>query len=194
MIRELLKPYRILLASGSPRRKQLLTGLDVDFEVVKQDVDESFSSDLVRGEIPQYLALKKNRAFTQAGDQDIVITADTVVWCDGKVLNKPEDREEAIAMLSMLSGKTHQVFTGVCIRLGDREIAFSDETKVTFSKIDQDEIAYYLDQYKPYDKAGSYGAQDWLGYVAIDKLEGSYYNVMGFPVRKVYRALKEIAS
>lgn len=187
------KERNIKLASKSPRRQQLLQGLELDFEVWSMEVDESFPPHLKREEIPLYLAKIKADAFMpQLQANDILITADTIVWINDCVLNKPENRDEAISMLNLLSGQVHEVFTGVCLRTTEREILLSDCTKVHFTKLGAEEIEHYIDRYAPFDKAGSYGAQDWIGLVGIDKLEGSYFNVMGLPVHKVYQALKSL--
>lgn len=187
-----LKNHKIILASKSPRRQFLLHGLEIQFELRTKEVDESFPSELKAEEIPVFLARHKAEAFREEmQDDEIVITADTVVWVDNEVLNKPEDREDAIRMISTLSAKTHQVFTGVCIISKKKEVVFFDETKVTFAELNPEEIAFYVDTYKPFDKAGAYGAQDWIGYVGIEKLEGSYFNVMGLPVHKLFQELKK---
>ncbi len=185
------KGRNIKLASKSPRRQQLLQGLELDFEVWSMEVDESFPSHLQREEIPLYLAKIKADAFMpRLQPNDILITADTIVWINNRVLNKPGNRDEAVEMLRTLSGNVHEVYTGVCLRTTDREILLSDCTQVHFTSLSEEEIAHYIDRYSPYDKAGSYGAQDWIGLVGIDKLVGSYFNVMGLPVHKVYQALQ----
>jgi len=186
-----LKGKHLILASGSPRRQQLLRGLDLDFEIKLREVDESFDASLKREEVALYLAkLKADQFRHDLPPNTIVLTSDTTVYLDGDILNKPADRAEAIAMLLRLSGKTHTVITAVCLLSAWKEVLFHDETMVTFSRISAEEAAYYVDQYRPYDKAGAYGAQDFIGYIAIERLEGSYYNVMGLPVHKVYQALK----
>ncbi len=186
-----LEGKKIILASKSPRRQQLLQGLELDFEIRTKDVDESFPDELKAQEIPLYLSKLKADAFLiELGESELLITADTVVWINDHVMNKPESREEAIAMISELSGKEHSVYTGVSITTKDKQVSFYDHTLVTFSKMTQEEIAHYIDVYKPYDKAGAYGAQDWIGLTAIRSLRGSYFNVMGLPVDLVYRELK----
>jgi septum formation protein len=188
---ENLENKRIKLASKSPRRQQLLQGLELSFEIWTKEVDETFPDYLQREEIPLFLASKKADAFrSELSEGDILITADTIVWIDGHVLNKPADRTEAIQMIGMLSGKVHDVYTGVSIVSTQKTELLWDVTRVHFTKLDSMEIAHYVDNYSPFDKAGSYGAQDWIGLVGIDKLEGSYFNVMGLPVHKVYQALK----
>jgi len=188
---ENLQNKRIKLASKSPRRQQLLQGLELTFDVWSKDVDETYPDHLQREEIPLYLASKKADAFrSELSDGDILITADTIVWIEGQVLNKPNDRAEAIIMIGLLNGNTHDVFTGVSIVSSEKTVLLWDKTRVHFSQLTSAEIEHYVDNYSPYDKAGSYGAQDWIGLVGIDRLEGSYFNVMGLPVNKVYQALK----
>jgi septum formation protein len=188
-----LSRYQLILGSASPRRQQLLAGLGVPFRVEVRETDESFSNQLQGHEIPVHIAGCKADAFSNdLGENDVVITADTVVWINGHALNKPSDRSDAIKMISELSGNTHEVYTAVCVLTKTGKTIIWDETKVHFSRLDQDEIEFYVDQYKPFDKAGAYGAQDWIGLVGIDKLEGSYFNVMGLPVHKLYALLKQI--
>ena len=192
MLREILKGKHIILASKSPRRQELLKGLDIDFTVLTKDVDESYPDDLPSGQIAAYLAEKKANAFVnELKKNTILITADTIVISNGKVLGKPKDRVAAIQMVSALSGKQHQVTTGVCVKTNDKTIPFSVTTEVEFKTLDQTEIAYYVDQYKPYDKAGSYGIQEWIGYIGIPSIKGSYFNVMGLPVYELYDVLKK---
>ena len=184
---------KIILASKSPRRQQLLQQLGLQFSVRTKDTDEDFSIELKAQEIPVYLSQKKALAFeNELADDELLITADTVVWIDNQVLNKPADEAEALQMLQMLNGNMHQVFTGVCLKTTQKQISFYDETKVWFSKLSDEELKYYINNYRPFDKAGSYGAQDWIGLVGIDKLEGSYFNVMGLPVHKLYSELKKV--
>jgi septum formation protein len=181
--------HQIILASGSPRRQELLKGLDIPFKIETKEVDEVYPLDLKKQEITEYLAKLKSDAFSDLSDKSIVITSDTIVWLNGKAVMKPKDRGEAIQMLSQLSDNCHRVFTSVCIKSNTKNVVFSDVTKVCFNKLSKKEIVYYVDTYKPYDKAGAYGAQDWIGYIAINKLEGTYYNVMGLPVHKLYKEL-----
>jgi len=189
MLRTQLKGKRIILGSQSPRRHQLMTGLDVDFEIQIKDTDESWPKELKRGAVPEYIALKKSEAFGALGDDTILITADTTVWLNDRAVNKPTDADEAREMLAELSGATHHVYTGVAIRDKNGLDSFYDETGVTMRKFDSKMIDYYVDNYSPLDKAGAYGAQDWIGYVGIERLEGCYYNVMGLPVREVWKRL-----
>ena len=179
----------IVLASSSPRRQYLMKEAGFNFTTEKPDVDESFPKDLPVDQVARYLAEKKAEYFRLTMKDEIVVTADTVVILNDEIINKPEDRTEAIRMLTALSGKTHIVMTGVCILSKEREESFDDLTVVTFQALKQKEIEFYVDSYKPYDKAGAYGAQDWIGMVAIQKIVGSYFNVMGLPIHKVYEHL-----
>jgi septum formation protein len=183
-------PYKIILGSGSPRRQELLKSLGYSFEVKPINADESFPAHLKAQNIPLFLADKKAGAYPEKiKDDEILITSDTIVWCAGKVLNKPADFNEGKQMLSMLSGRMHEVFTAVCLKSGQKQITFYDTSKVYFKVLTEEEIEYYLTNFSPYDKAGGYGVQDWIGYVAIDRIEGSFYNVMGLPVKKLYEEL-----
>ncbi|MFY9310875.1 MAG: Maf-like protein [Bacteroidia bacterium] len=185
-----LNKNKIILASKSPRRQYLLKELGLNFEVHTKDVDESFPETLKAQEIPLYLCKKKADAFEEdLADDTIVITADTVVWIEDQVLNKPENYEDAVRMLKLLSGKKHQVYTGVCLKSKHKEKSFYAQTDVYFKVLSQEEIDYYITNYNPYDKAGAYGAQEWIGYIAVEKIEGTYFNVMGLPVREVYEEL-----
>lgn len=179
----------IVLASSSPRRQYLMKEAGFEFTVEKPDVDESFPASLPVESVAKYLAEKKAEVFRLRIQNEVVVTADTVVILGDKILNKPQDRAEAIAMLTDLSGKTHIVMTGVCILSKEKELAFDDTTEVTFKKLTPEEIAFYVDTYKPYDKAGAYGAQDFIGMIAIEKITGSYFNVMGLPIHRVYQHL-----
>lgn len=186
-----LKDYKIILASKSPRRKQLLEGLNLPFEVIVREVDELFPEKLSMEEIPVYLAKLKAEPFlTELNDKILVITADTIVWIDGEVLGKPLDHKHAAEMLRKLSGRKHVVVTGVCLTSKVKQVAFSSVTDVYFKELSDKEIEYYLDQYHPYDKTGAYGVQEWIGYIAIDRIEGSYFNVMGLPVQRLYEELR----
>lgn len=186
-----LKDKKIILASKSPRRQQLLKGLDIEFEIQLREVEEEYPDHLQFEMVPEFLAQLKAAAFEESiQENDIVITADTVVLLDGLILEKPKSDGEAKEMIRQLSGKTHTVVTGVCIMSKSKKETFSDHTKVSFLELSEEEIEFYIDKYQPFDKAGSYGAQEWLGYVAIEKLEGSYFNVMGLPVHKLYNTLK----
>lgn len=180
---------KLILSSNSPRRKELLAGLDIPFEVrVIDGIDESFPADLPTDEIAEFVARRKAAAYTVCEDE-IVITADTIVVLDDKVLGKPHDLDDAAAMLRQLSGKTHRVITGVCIKNSVKQKSFSVVSDVTFKSLSDDEISYYVNRYKPLDKAGAYGVQEWIGYIGVTSLSGSYYNVMGLPVQRIYEAL-----
>ncbi|MBL7844602.1 MAG: septum formation protein Maf [Cyclobacteriaceae bacterium] len=181
--------HPLILASSSPRRQYLMKEAGFQFTIEKPEVDESFPDTLPVEQVARYLALKKAEYFRKDIIHQLVVTADTVVILESQILNKPESRAEAIAMLEKLSGKTHRVMTGVCILSAEKEESFDDTTEVTFKKLSQEEIEYYIDNYKPYDKAGAYGAQDFIGMIAIEKIVGSYFNVMGLPIHKVYTHL-----
>ncbi|NLZ73100.1 MAG: septum formation protein Maf [Bacteroidales bacterium] len=189
-----LDRYHIILASRSPRRKELLQGLGVKFTVKSlPDVDESYPDYLVGGEITRYIACKKAESYKPLlQDNDLLITADTLVYHNTQVLGKPGDGEEAKEMLRRLSGNTHEVFTGVCILTTNYETSFVARTKVRFATLAEDEISYYINQYQPFDKAGSYGVQEWIGYIGVEYISGSFYNVMGLPVQKLYTELKKL--
>lgn len=177
---------KIILSSNSPRRKELLAGLGVDFEVrVLKGVDERYPDDIPLNEVPLYIAIEKASAYTVAKDE-LVVTADTVVIVDNEILGKPKDRAEAYGMLRKISGKTHQVVTGVCLTTIDDQRSFTVTTDVEFKELSDNEIFYYIDKYRPFDKAGAYGIQEWIGYVGVLSLKGSYYNVMGLPVQRIY--------
>jgi len=195
MLKEKLKDYTIVLASGSPRRQQFLRDLDANFEIRLKEVDEIYPENLKGAEITDYLAELKAAALEESlSDNEILITSDTLVWHENKALGKPTDKEDAFAMLKSLSGKTHEVITSVCIKNAGNSETFNETTKVTFNPLTDEEIAYYLEEYKPYDKAGSYGIQEWIGLVAIARIEGSYANVVGLPVDKVYKRLMKFAE
>jgi len=188
----LMNNCKLVLGSGSPRRKELLTGLGLKFEVRVSDVDESIDPSWPLTEVAQRLAERKAEALMEIAEaNEIVITADTVVHVEGKLLNKPADKEEALSMLKQLSGRSHEVYTGVCISTSTWKHSFTDCTKVTFATLNEHELQHYIENYKPFDKAGSYGAQDFIGLVGIAKLEGSYFNVMGLPTHMLYAMLKE---
>lgn len=185
-----LKKYNLILASKSPRRQYLMKELGLDFDVHTKEVDESFPENLKAQEIPLYLCQKKADAFDEElTDNNIVITADTIVWIDNQVLNKPENFEDAVRMLKLLSGKKHEVYTGVCLKSKHKTKTFYALTNVYFKELSHEEIEYYINNFNPYDKAGAYGAQEWIGYIAVEKIEGSYFNVMGLPVRELYEEL-----
>lgn len=183
--------YPVVLASQSPRRKQLLEWADIPFVVQVSHTDEIVDETLSPAANAQRIAEEKAFAVAAAHAEAIIIAADTIVLCDGKILGKPKDREEAIAILKRLSGKTHSVITGVCIITPEEKHCFADETFVVFKELDNKEINFYIDRYKPYDKAGAYGIQDWIGVTAIEKIDGDFYNVMGLPVRRIYSFLRE---
>jgi len=181
----------IILASQSPRRQELLKGLDLNFRIETRPVDEVYSNDLIGHEITDYLSILKASAFkNDLKDNQLLITSDTIVWFQDEPLEKPKDAQHAKKMLRFLSGKTHEVFTSVCFTSIQRQQVIYDVTKVHFAVLTDEEIDYYVTNYKPFDKAGAYGVQDWLGYAAVTRLEGCYYNVMGLPLPKVYKFLK----
>lgn len=183
--------YKIILASQSPRRIELLNGLNIKFEVQVLDVNEDFPAQMVGVDIPMYLAEKKANVYKHIMDEHtMIITADTIVWHEGKVLGKPVDETDARRMLRALSGKTHQVITGVCISTLQRRKVFHVISDVRFARLTEAEIEYYLHNFKPYDKAGSYGVQEWIGFVGVEHINGSYFNVMGLPVQRLYNELK----
>lgn len=191
LLNEKLKGKRLILGSASPRRKELLAGLGLPFTVdAKANAEEKYDPETPLDKVPEVLARFKSEAFHRLLEEDeILVTADTVVLCSGELLGKPKDRADAERMLGMLSGNTHKVITSVCIRDCRKMSVFSAESLVTFRALSDEEIAYYLDNYAPYDKAGSYGIQEWIGYVGISSIEGSHYNVMGLPVQRLYREL-----
>lgn len=185
--------YHIILASNSPRRRELLSGLGLDYEVrTLPGIDESYPDTLQGEEIPVYISSKKASAYLDAlKDNELLITADTIVWLDGRVLGKPADEDEARQMLRDLSGKTHQVITGVTLATTTFQKSFASVSQVTFASLTEEEISYYVTHYHPMDKAGSYGVQEWIGFIGVERIEGSYFNVMGLPVQRLYRELKE---
>ena len=189
-----LKKYNIVLASNSPRRKELMSGLGVDY-VVKTlpDVDESYPDTLQGTEIPAYISREKADAYKSLIQPDeLLITADTIVWLNGEVLGKPKGREGAIDMLRKLSGTSHQVSTGVCLTTSDWQKSFTAVTDVTFATLTEEEIIYYVDKYTPMDKAGAYGVQEWIGFIGVESISGSYFNVMGLPIQRLYQELKRL--
>lgn len=191
MLLDNLQKYEIILASKSPRRQQLLHDLGLEFKVQSMDIPEEFPAGLGMTEIPVYLAeLKANAFIPQLTKNQLVITADTIVWLDGKVLNKPADYADGFQMLKDLSGKKHQVLTGVCLLTKDKKVSFYASTDVWFKQLSDEEIQHYLEHYRPYDKAGAYGIQEWIGYIGINHIEGSFFNVMGLPVQSLYEHLK----
>ena len=187
-------PYKITLASASPRRRELLAGLGLTFTVKPVHADESFPPALQGREIALYLAALKADVYGALRSDELLITADTIVWCGGEIYNKPAGFDDGKRMLQSLSGRMHEVFTGVCIRTAKRNELFCDVSKVFFKPLSDQEIAHYLETCKPYDKAGAYGVQEWIGYIAIDRIEGSFYNVMGLPVKMVYEHLMKFVE
>jgi septum formation protein len=186
---------KIVLASQSPRRKQLLEWAEIDFEVIVQATDESFPPDMAVEKVPIHIARNKAAAVqSMAPAQAAILAADTIVVLHNKVINKPTDRADAIQILSALSGQTHRVITGVCIRQGAQEITFADTTEVVFHPLTREQIEFYVDKYQPYDKAGAYAIQEWIGVVGIKSVSGDFYNVMGLPVSRVVQALQELKS
>ena len=185
--------YQIILASNSPRRKELLSGLGLNYEVrTLPGIDESYPDTLQGEEIPVYISSKKASAYLDTLKyNELLITADTIVWLDGRVLGKPADEKEACQMLRDLSGKTHQVITGVTLATTTFQKSFASVSQVTFAPLSEEEISYYVNHYHPMDKAGSYGVQEWIGFIGVERIEGSYFNVMGLPVQRLYRELKE---
>ena len=183
--------YKLILASNSPRRKELLAGLGVPFEVrVLQDIDEHYPENLPVNEVARYIAKEKADAYRRiVAADELIITADTVVIVDDEILGKPVDEADAVRMLKLLSGRTHQVTTGVCLLTAEKERCFDVTTDVTFKALTDEEIHYYVDRYRPFDKAGAYGIQEWIGYIGVTGLNGSYYNVMGLPVQRIYQEL-----
>ena len=194
MLREKLKNHNLILASGSPRRQAFFKELDLDYTVLENKVDETYPPNLRHSEITDYLSQLKAAAVTNLNENDILITSDTIVWKDEKALGKPRDFEEAKRMLKNLSGQMHKVITSVCFTSKTFQITVNDVTKVWFKSLSEAEIEYYIKTYKPFDKAGSYGIQEWIGYIGVEKIEGCYFNVMGLPVRLVYKTLSTLAN
>ena len=193
MLKHKLANYSIILASGSPRRQQFFKDLDLDFEIRLKDVEEIYPPELKAGEITNYLAELKAKAFEgEINDNEILITSDTIVWHKDKALGKPKDKEDAFAILKSLSNATHEVITSVCFKTKNKTELISEITKVTFNPLTDAVIDYYLEHYKPYDKAGAYGIQEWIGFIGVAKVEGSYTNVMGMPTDKVFEYLNNL--
>ncbi len=188
--------YRFILASHSPRRQLLLREMGLKFNVLARQVDEHYPVDLIREQIPLYISQSKSLAYGDLlnDEKTIIITADTIVWLDNKVLGKPDSRDEAFSTLHTLSGCMHEVFTGVCIRAQNKHISFYECTRVYFKQLTDYEINYYLNRFRPLDKAGAYGIQEWIGYIGIEKIDGCYYNVMGLPVSRLYRELTQFCQ
>ncbi|MCI7140226.1 Maf family nucleotide pyrophosphatase [Alistipes sp.] len=196
LLHEKLAPYRLLLASQSPRRRELMSGCGLPYELApKFDCEESYPADLAAEEVPGYLSRLKSEAYpSPLAPQEILLTADTVVVLDGEVLGKPHGRDEAVEMLRRLSARRHTVVSGVTFRTPDRMHTFTARTSVWFRRLEREEIDYYVDTFRPFDKAGSYGIQEWIGYAAIERIEGSFYNVMGLPIQKLYVELDQFLN
>ena len=188
--------YNIILASNSPRRKELLAGLGVKFDVrLIADIDETYPDNIKSHDVAEYIAKKKADAYKQSiASNELIITADTIVILGDEIFGKPLNADDAYAMLQKLSGKTHQVITGVCLLTKNEQRVFRVTTDVTFKELEMEEIKYYVDNYKPFDKAGAYGIQEWIGYIGVTSLNGSYFNVVGFPVQRIYTELRKFAS
>jgi septum formation protein len=190
MLTEKYKNINIILASGSPRRQELFKELNLNFSVLVKEISEEYESSLKREAITNYLAKQKAKVFeNELSNQDLIITSDTIVWHKQRALEKPKNKHHAIQMLQELSGNTHEVITSVCLKSKLKEKVFFDVTKVSFKELTLNEIEFYVEKYKPYDKAGAYGIQEWIGFIGVTKLEGSYFNVMGLPVHKLYEEL-----
>lgn len=194
MLQNALQNFDVILASGSPRRQYFFDALHIPYTKEVREVDESFPPHLKGAEITDYLATLKASAFTSIKPNQIIVTSDTIVWMNNAALNKPKDRKQATQMLTRLSGRKHQVMTSVCFTLTNQQIVVNDTTDVWFNPITPNEIDYYITHHQPFDKAGSYGIQDWLGYIGIQKIEGCFFNVMGLPTRLVYKTLMNIAN
>lgn len=190
-IQRKFEDFQIILASGSPRRQELLKGLDLSFSVVKPDFNEDYPNHLKAQEITEFIVKHKSNQYTQIKPNQLIIFADTIVWFNQKALMKPKNFVEAIDILSQLNGETHEVITSVLLKTTQKEVVFTEKTKVTFSDLYPSELMYYVDKYKPFDKAGAYAIQEWIGYRGIKKIEGCYYTIMGLPVHRLYEALNE---
>jgi septum formation protein len=191
MLKEKLQHKRIILASGSPRRQQFFREMDIDFTIQIKEVEEIYPKELEASAITKFLAELKANAFDSLEENDLLITSDTIVWHENKALGKPKDAKDAFQMLQSLSGKTHEVITSVCFKTKNTLETLTETTKVTFNSLTDEAIHYYISNYKPFDKAGSYGIQEWIGLIGISKIEGSYTNVVGLPVEKVYQKLSQ---
>ena len=189
MLKQKLKDYHVILASGSPRRQQFFKDLEIDFTIQLKEVEEIYPIELKGPEITDYLADLKSKAFTELQDKDLLITSDTIVWLEGKAFGKPKDAQDAFDMLKAMSHKKHEVITSISIKGKSFQKIINDTTIVTFKELTDDEIQYYINKYKPFDKAGAYGIQEWIGFIGIEKIEGSYFNVVGLPVHKLYKEL-----
>ena len=194
MLKNKLQKYKLILASGSPRRQQFFKDLELDFEIRLKEIEEIFPPELEAEEITNYLAVLKSSAFEgELNDNEILITSDTIVWHNNKALGKPKDEQDAFAILKSLSNATHEVITSVCFKTNAKITVVSEVTKVTFNVLSDESICYYIENYKPFDKAGAYGIQEWIGFVGVSKIEGSYTNVMGMPTDKLYEYLNNLA-
>jgi septum formation protein len=192
MLKQKLKPYNVILASGSPRRQQYLRDLDIDFSIQLKEIEEIYPKELKGAEITDFLADLKSKAFTDLQEKDVLITSDTIVWLENKAFGKPKDAKEAFSMLRALSGKKHEVITSISIKRLSFQKIINDTTTVTFKELTDAEIQYYVNTYKPFDKAGGYGIQEWIGFIGIENIEGSYFNVVGLPVHKLYKELMNL--
>jgi septum formation protein len=192
MLKQKLKPYNVILASGSPRRQQYFRDLDIDFSIQIKEVEEMYPQELKGAAITDFLADLKSKAFTGLQEKDLLITSDTIVWLENKALGKPKDAKEAFKMLSALSGKKHEVITSISIKSLSFQKIINDITTVTFKELTDEEIHYYINKYAPFDKAGGYGIQEWIGFIGIENIEGSYFNVVGLPVHKLYEELMDL--
>ena len=192
MLKQKLNNYNVILASGSPRRQQFFRDLDIDFSIQLKEIEEIYPENLKGVAITDYLSNLKSDAFSTLNDNDLLITSDTIVWLEGKALGKPKDAKDAFTMLKAMSGKKHEVITSVCLKSNSFQKIINDITIVTFKELSDDEIHYYINNYKPFDKAGAYGIQEWIGFIGIDKIEGSYFNVVGLPVHKLYKELMDL--
>ena len=192
MLKQKLNNFNVILASGSPRRQQFFRDLDIDFSIQLKEIEEIYPENLKGVAITDYLSNLKSEAFSSLNDNDLLITSDTIVWLEGKALGKPKDAKDAFTMLKAMSGKKHEVITSVCLKSNSFQKIINDITIVTFKELSDDEIYYYINNYKPFDKAGAYGIQEWIGFIGIDKIEGSYFNVVGLPVHKLYKELMDL--
>ena len=193
MLKQKLKPYNVILASGSPRRQQFFKDLDINFSVQLKEVEEKYPKELKAAEITDFLADLKSKAFTSLQEKDLLITSDTIVWLENKAFGKPKDAKEAFTMLRALSGKKHKVITSISIKSLSFQKIINDSTTVNFKELSDEEIQYYINNYKPFDKAGAYGIQEWIGFIGIDSIEGSYFNVVGLPIHKLYDELMKLS-
>jgi septum formation protein len=192
MLKQKLNNYNVILASGSPRRQQFFRDLDIDFSIQLKEIEEIYPENLKGVAITDYLSNLKSDAFSTLNDTDLLITSDTIVWLEDRALGKPKDAKDAFTMLRAISGKKHEVITSVCLKTTSFQKIINDSTSVTFKELSDDEIQHYINNYKPFDKAGAYGIQEWIGFIGIDKIEGSYFNVVGLPVHKLYKELMNL--